>query len=347
MRKTVLALAATALFAGTSAWSCAFHNYAPQPTLVDRLLESEHIVLARPSDDDPFRFVATEALEGNLEHVELPHLVDSATRRKLASDPSARVLFVRDGAYGPWRRVAYVNDEMQSILSDVMAQLSGWRLGESVGRFDYFASKITTDDPVIHRLALRELDQADYGVLQSLRLSVPADRLIDRLNLIQEFDLKPIRILLLGLSGTPEAEGLLRAGIARNKNGSSLLGANVTALIELVGPDAVEEIASTYLQDPSLPEASHESFVEALALHSQFGSNEMQATIRANVKNVLRENPRLATSVARQFGARSDWSHVAALEEAYRNKEGLEMSDIIVMAQYISLAKQAAITEEN
>ena len=54
------------LFMVTSATPCGFHNYTPQPTLVDRLLASDEIVLARAAPDNPFRFEAIQALEGDL-----------------------------------------------------------------------------------------------------------------------------------------------------------------------------------------------------------------------------------------------------------------------------------------
>ena len=108
----------TAVFAATvsMAAACGFHTYAPQPTMVDRLLNSDHIVFARPDPENPFRFKVTEAFEGPMADVELPHLVDSAARRRFAADPEAQSLFARDGAYGPWLRIVYVGGEMKSVL---------------------------------------------------------------------------------------------------------------------------------------------------------------------------------------------------------------------------------------
>ena len=79
--------------------ACGFHNYAPQPTLVDRLLGSDEIVLARSAPNNPFKFKAYQALEGGLGSSEIPFLVDSITRRRFAMDANTAVLFARAGAY--------------------------------------------------------------------------------------------------------------------------------------------------------------------------------------------------------------------------------------------------------
>ena len=55
----------TMILSATMALACGFHNYAPQPTMVDRLLASKHIVLARPAPDNRFRFEPFQTLAGN------------------------------------------------------------------------------------------------------------------------------------------------------------------------------------------------------------------------------------------------------------------------------------------
>ena len=165
----------TAVYAATvsMAAACGFHTYAPQPTMVDRLLNSDHIVFARPDPENPFRFKVTEAFEGPMADVELPHLVDSAACRRFAADPDAQSLFARDGAYGPWLRIAYVGGEMKSVLDHVLPNLAEWGgLGDDRGRYEYFAGLIATGNRSIQSLALRELDQASYSVFDRRRLSV-------------------------------------------------------------------------------------------------------------------------------------------------------------------------------
>ncbi|MEM6932789.1 MAG: hypothetical protein AAF526_04300, partial [Pseudomonadota bacterium] len=90
----LLAGAAAALGPGV-ALACAFHGYAPAPSVVDRLLESRHIVLARADPADAFAYQPVAAIRGTLADVEIPYLVDSVTRERLSGDGESSVLFAR------------------------------------------------------------------------------------------------------------------------------------------------------------------------------------------------------------------------------------------------------------
>ncbi len=316
--------------------------------MVDRLLSSEHIVLARPRADNPFRYEAIQALEGSLESVEIPQLVDSATRRRLASDPEAQVLFARDGSYGPWRRVALIDGELSPVVDHVMRKLPEWELGGDADRLGYFATLLNSPDIRIQSLALRELDQADYGLLRALPLEIEPERILSRLNLLHEYDLSPIRILLLGLSQQPEILGLLEAGVARHtRSTGTLLGAYATAMIELGGPDAIDHLASTYLSDRSILDANRELIAEAMALHSLNGNPETRVAARAAISSSVKMNPELAPTVARQFGIRNDWTQADVLSEVLQQNVLTSPSDILLVSQYVALAHQDASQPAN
>jgi len=145
------------------ALACGFHGYTPQETAVERMLASDHIVLARLSEDDRFRFKAVEALEGGLENVDIPYLVDSASRRRLAANSDDAVLFARDGSDGEWRRLAYVDAEYRALIDKVVARLPDWELSDDADRYQMFADLHDHPDRDIRTLALLELDRADYG----------------------------------------------------------------------------------------------------------------------------------------------------------------------------------------
>lgn len=327
----------------TGALACGFHNYTPAPTMVDVLLASDRIVLARSTRGDPFRYAPTKALAGELEHVEIPHLVDSTTRRRLSTNPEAQVLFAQDSDYGPWQRLAYVDADLVPILETVMARLPDWQSGDDRDRFATFAALLNHPNPELHRLALRELDQADYGVLRSLALDIDTASMAARLNVITEFDLKPIRILLLGLSGNPAILDQLEAGVARNINsGGGALGAYATAMVELGGPGAARILAERYLAQSDLAAPSREVIAEALAIHSLDGSSEMQNAVRTAVGKALISDASLAPLVARQFGARYDWSQHATLKTILRSGSVRSPLDVITVSQYVALAEDAA-----
>lgn len=329
------------LFAA-SANACGFHNYTPQPTLVNRLLVSDDIVLARVAPDNPFRFQAFEALEGDLDASEIPYLVDAATRRRLTLDANAAVLFARDGAYGPWKRLAFVDAAMAPVLKTVMENLPAWEVGGDVDRLRYFATLVGHPDDRIHRLALRELDLADYSLLRDLELDLEPSRLLAQFDSPMESEFKPIRILLLGLSGAEQQRTRLESGVASSvRTEGRYLGAFATALIELVGPEAITDLASAYLTDRDLPLVTRELLIEAISLHGQTGDPVMEDAISVAIESSLWVDPSLAGAVARRFGSRSDWSHHSALQALLMEGAVHAPADNQDVSQYLMLAQKS------
>ena len=322
--------------------ACGFHNYAPQPTMVDRLFGSDQIVLARPDPDNPFRYIPVEVIEGVPADIDLPHLVDSTTRRRLALQPNSAVLFARDEADGSWHRLAHLDSTTEPVLRTVFARLAAWEMGPDTDRFRYFASLLNHPDRGVHALALRELDLADYRELRELPLDVDAARLRVQLGDPTEVDLRPIRILLLGLSDADDLQPDFRTGLRRSiELESSELGAYATALIELGGAPVVEEIAAAFLVDRELPLLVREVLIEAMALHNQSGTPELKETISASLGAAVWVDPRLAGAIARQFGSRNDGSQYAVLTAALQEKTLTAPEDIQDVLQYLSIHRVA------
>ena len=57
MRMRFASTVFAALVAATPAVPCAFHGYTPQATVVEKLLGSEHVVLARTSPETCWSFL--------------------------------------------------------------------------------------------------------------------------------------------------------------------------------------------------------------------------------------------------------------------------------------------------
>lgn len=340
-----LLTAVTLILAGTvsGAAACGFHNYAPQPTLVDRLIGSDHIVLARQNSENPFRYEVTKALEGYADGVELPQLVDTVSRRRFAIEPDAQVLFVRDGPYGPWLRIAFIGQSMQPVLDAVLANLADWETGDELSRYRTFASFIDHPDTFVRTLALRELDRADYGFLLSEPLAIDAGRIMSRFNNPTQRDLRAIRVLLLGLSGnTSVLEPLTRGFENAARFESNLTGAYATAMIELEGARRAEAMARDYLVGRDIPAASVEAIIEALALQSQYGDDAMKETVAEAVSEAVQRDPRIAPAIARQFGARGVWSQQAAMSELVQTGGLASPLDVLAVSQYIAMANGKA-----
>ena len=344
MRRTLLALCFSAGLTAPAAFACGFHNYVPQPTLVDRLIESADIVFARPDAKNPFRFDAFHVAGGVPEAVRLPYLVDSGARRKFNANSSDYVVFARTDDAADWQRVIYVDFQVEPVVDHVIANLDKWRTDEGQNaRYAYFADQVASDSEAVSQLALRELDRVDYGMLRSL--SLPKNTPIESVPMTNamDIDLAPIRILLLGMTDRPEAQELLRAGVKRNKSAgaSALLGAYATAWIEHDGALAANHIAAHYLTDSNLPFASREMLLEALAIHAEVRTPEMAQSIYAAVASALRADPTLAPAVARQFGGRNDWSLSAPAFDALRSNALTSVRDIMVVSRYAAAGTKA------
>jgi hypothetical protein len=338
-----LAFAGAFACAAKIAAACSFHSYMPAETMIEKLLSSDHIVLARQDPDDPFRFKAATAIEGGLDHVELPHLVDSMSRRKLAANPGDRVLFARDGAYGPWQRLAYVDADLSAVLDRVVPQLDAWAFGADLERFGLFAGYVDHPNPRIRTLALRELDRADYAVLRELNLRPDADALMARLDLPSDAEFVPIRVLLLGFTGSPVAEAELVRRLEQAVSlDSTILGAYATALIEVAGTAGVRLIADRYLVDETVPLTAREKLMEALALQAVTGPAETRSAVAAAMPSLLEMSPALAAPAARQFGAQGDWSQAKTLEALMRRGALRQSADVITVYQYLAVAAQVS-----
>ena len=78
-------------FAGAqAALACAFHGYTPDPTVVDHLLDTEQVIVARLDGARPGQYEPIEALMGPL----TPGLSLTATataKKRLSANPKATV----------------------------------------------------------------------------------------------------------------------------------------------------------------------------------------------------------------------------------------------------------------
>lgn len=299
---------AVGLTAG-SAQGCGFHGYLPDETVIDRMLASDHIVLARADPANPFRFEAVAAIRGPLADVDIPQLVDSQTRRKLAQNPADTVLFARDEAYGPWQRLAYLDAAYGAVIDEVAGRLDDWSWGDDPERFQYFADLLHHPNPGVAALVLAELDRAPYEIFDGLRMAPDADELMRDFHAPSRIRTIPIRVLLLGRSGDDRARDFLRA---RFDGGvppwGAIAGAYATALIEIDGRDGAARVAAVLGERSDLDAATREVLVEALAIHAATGEPELRKAVRAIVAGLLEAQPALAGPAARQFGARGDGS---------------------------------------
>lgn len=344
-RLASLPAAAGTLFASIGmAMACAFHSYVPNETPVDKMLASEHIILARPDPENPSRYTAIKALRGSIDDVLLPQTVDSVTRARLAFNPTDTVLFAREGSYGPWEKLSYLDSEYRALVDIVAARLDAWQYGGDEERYQLFADRHDHPNPDIRRLALQELDRAPYDVLRHLAIDPVAAHTIDILHRPEMAEFMPINLLLLGLSNDPAAAPVLQAGLdeALLTQTSPITGAWATALIELQGKAAIDRLAQRLNNDTSLKPDIREALIESFAIHAVSGDGSVKQRIETALSNLLRQDPSLAGIVARQLGTRADWSQADTLHELMKNGLLHSATAVISVSRYVSFAEEAA-----
>ena len=302
-RRSICA-AIIAAFTATPAVPCAFHGYEPKPTLVERLINADQVVLARPGAATPFRFDVTTQLRGDAPLGALPFLVDSTTRRLMRLKPQAHVLFARDADTEVWHRLATVDAEIDPVMHDIWSALPHWQ-DDPAMRATYFSKLLNHPDRRLRELALRELDLAAYGTLRELDIDVDATALRSQLDVITEMDLRAIRILLMGFAApSADLSAFLRDRITKGvTHDSDMLGAYALSLIALEGQGGLRWLADRHLSSPHNTYNTHSAMVQALAMHFETGDSALRETIEEILSVRVLFDLDLAYVVSLQFSA--------------------------------------------
>jgi len=283
-----------------AAHACAFHGYTPSATLVDLLLDTEQVVIAKLAPSNAEKLVPVETLLGPTvsEITIAPSALVSSSLRQGSVDS---VLLARDGAYGPWREITLLDDPVRTLVKQIIARQSTWQLGGNTDRAQMFARLVNDPNPNIRRLALQELDRAPYRVLKGA--DIPTVRDLAAEIDVQDSSLRPIRILLAGLSGDQAFVPHVETGLDQAvRYDVAYTGAYATALIELTGTDGVSLIRDRYLVDTSLPDVTRDRLIQALAI--QYGSSDSNTRqfITQEVAALSRNVPGFREAAALQFG---------------------------------------------
>ncbi len=299
-------LCAMMLLAAPAAMACAFHALVVPDSLVDKLIASDRIVLARPDPKEPYRFEIVASLDGPSDNIEIPDLVASSERRRLMSNLGDTVLFARGSEFEKLRRVGYIKSSHRQLVEQIAKKLPNWRAGDDSDRAMLFAAYPTDDDPLIRSTALVELARLPYRQLRELDVKADVDRLLSRLPILSEHNLVPIRVQLLGMSKDPRALYDLVAGFdAAVRAGSPNVAYYATALIELDGARAVQELHENYLADPDWQTAARSAILDAMALQARAGDPEVSVALRNVIRDVLVTSPELVPGEAQLLGSRS------------------------------------------
>lgn len=341
------ALAAVlALIPTAPSLACAFHTDLPEKSVADWLVDGIEVVLARPAADNPYAFHITEVIHSAGSPPEVDLLVSSDLRRKLQAHPEDEVLLANDG-YG-WTILSYVNPVFRPIMREVLARAPGWTDDYGAERLAIFAALQDSADLELRQMALTEIDKAPYTLLRQMELRLTPEELLRGLWLPQAYGYQPIRVLLLGLTGSDLARDEVRGFLTRVSDWewANNLGPYATAAIELDGIKGVHLLEQQFLAKPLQPLANLEQVVEALAIQHGVAPPEVRAEIAATLQRFVRARPQGAALVARQFLPREDWSQGPMLAELMEAKALSSAQDLLTVAVYVAQARGAGALSE-
>lgn len=277
MRKLIVVLIAIACLSSRIAAACSFDGFPIPDSIVDKLMASNQIVLARPDPGEEFRFKIIASLEGDHGASTVPQTLSSIERDRMISHPDDAVLFARRGYFGNWRRIGYIPARHRDLFERIANRLPDWRQGKDHDRAAFFTRHAADPDPLVRTNALIELGRQQYAVLRSLEHSTSADPLLERLAVLSEHYLVPIRLQLIGLSGDRSAlstmKGLLATAVQTNDQN---LRHHAVAFIELGGAGALHELSTVYLSDSDVPPDARQSVMDAIALHLREGDPRLR-----------------------------------------------------------------------
>lgn len=314
--------------AAPAAMACAFHTVPPQPSMVDLALMAEDVAVL---DGAGVRAV----WKGN------PAGAEDAMR----DDVQGRLLMARPDPYGPWEVLGPVTSALDAVLRTALARSDRWLYDGDAARGAFFAGILAHPAPEVRRLALRELDLLNYGVLRA----VVAGQGVSTPDLPPDQDLTAIVALLDGLTGGAGAAERQRAAVRAaldDPDWGRVLGAHAVALVEAAGDEGIATLDQLVLRDPARPPEQVELVVEALAIQRTDGDPARHAAIDAALSAMLASRAETAGGVARQLGARADWSQLDALRTALANRRGLMAADMIAVSAYVGAALDETGTQE-
>ena len=339
LRAGFLAASLAAALAPAAGHACAFHMDLPEKPLSQQIADSVTLIAARAAPDDPFRFVPVRLLKGTPATTAPPHLVDAATRHRLAAAPDQAILFARDPD-GAWTRLLPLDAATGPIVAGMVAQAPRWDAPDAAAaRRDVAADLLAHPDPRLRRLALRELDALDYGTLRGGTYPVTASQLLRDIAGLQDQAYAPIRILLLGLVGGDAAEAEIvrqlhrraRAGIATD------LGVWTSALLELRGAAGIATVDRILLEAGRTPNRDQTAeLVRALAVQSASGDPDLRAPIGAALLRLVQRDPDAASLLPPALSAASDRAQTGLVRGLVAARAFTSRVDLLAATAYLT-----------
>jgi hypothetical protein len=306
----------------------------PTESLADKAAAADAVALLRPDPNDPFRFAVTGWIKGGPVADPVPFLVSRARAVELEAAPDSAVV-------AAWSRTGgwAIHDLGSHALADVLTDLLARDLSDPQDRRAIFGPLVVHADPAIARMAMVELATLPYSVLRQTPARM--DRAFVARSVADPLwsEWAPVAILLIGLSDDPADQAFVSraAALAVQSGRTSFLAAWLTALIEVDGPTALDDISRTYLDDPARSEAELRELGLALASHAG-RTDDTGARVRDLAGALAAQHPAVATALVGIMAERQDWSLAADAARWLDEGRIVSPSDAFVLTNYVLAA---------
>ena len=314
----------------------------PERTIADRVIEAATVVLARENPARPFTYVPVEQLRGAASPEPIPFLVDSTMRRRLAADPDAAVLFVRESE--SWVQLAFVDASVRGVLDQILEAAMVWDAEPDHGeRFVFFAELHDHPNETIRLLALAEISRSPYAQIRRMTPRLERIEITRVLRNPTWVEWAPIHILFLGLSDDPTDHDFVRrmTRLAAERGIGGNLGAWATALVEIDGDPAIDWLETAHLADPKRGIEELRQVVTALAVLAEGGDPALGPRIAAAFRSLAQDRPDLAGEAARHLATLGDWSQADTFRAILDAGDIADPAAEFVILSYLEAARAA------
>lgn len=295
----------------------------PQKTLADHVMESRTVAFAREDPDSPFTYRIEEYVKGDSDGPRVDLFVDSTTRRQLKSDARRRTILCRADEKTPWRNLGVADPEHQQVVRRIVALSSTWRQQGSDDRSRFFLGLLGHKNRALSDLAYLELSRAPYDVVRRAAAWVSRDELDRLLERPEYIEWRPLAIMMLAQSDSPQDEKRITRAFAVHQQHSltTNLAAWTTAYIEIKGEEAVHHVAKAYLTSDSRKPNEISAVLRALSIHGQHGSVQLRDAIARQYLQTIGNHPEAVGMIARDLLRWKKWEFRAPLRDLLAHRE--------------------------
>lgn len=352
-----VAILAAGLLGLQPALACPVCASGSGPTVVEALQDAERAVLTRLDSEGRPRVIEVikgpaavgESLDllirpatpstGAAPSVGTPAIQSSSAVTRAPSDRP--LLMLKSAAGGGWSLLGAVDEKRAHglrslVLLEPASALSASAWTERVRRFLVL---LEDPEPLVAETAYSEISRAPYAAMRAARDQLDGPRLARWAATPALADRRPLYLLLLGLSGTPDdaqsiERQLLQPSLALTRTD---LPALVAAQLELGGPDKLDWLESHWLLNEDRPVSLLQPVLVALSVH---GGEQGRISRQAIVKRYLRfieRRPELSGFVAQDLADWGIWEATPQYAQAIQLTHA-PIASRVAMAQYLRLS---------